>query len=255
MLLMNTVELHKKFLICNTLKENTRLLSGNAFGIFFTHDVDEICQVFFKPLNDSFSKLAYNYKNGILINFERELIEEDDIEYALDIMTLFNQSEFITIHDFYQTQKIYRVITMIRDEFKQDNASYIMIKTLLKVLLLHLIRFKNDRLLNQDLNQNRVYQFLELMESSFLSEQKTQFYANRIGISEKRLNQILKEKLNLTAKQIIQQRQITEAKRQLTKSDISVKELAFMLGFESLSSFSRFFKKTTGLSPSEYKTT
>lgn len=97
-----------------------------------------------------------------------------------------------------------------------------------------------------------MFDFLELMETSFLKETKANYYAKELGITEKRLNQILTEKLNLTAKQIIQQRQITEAKRQLVKSEITIKELAFELGFESFSSFSRFFKKHTGVSPSKF---
>ena len=118
---------------------------------------------------------------------------------------------------------------------------------------LFLIRFQNDGFLKQDLNQKRVFQFLELMETSFLTEITTDYYAEQIGISSKRLNQILKEKLNRTAKQIIQQRQITEAKRRLVKGEINTKELAFYLGFDSLSSFSRFFKKNVGVSPSVFK--
>ena len=128
-----------------------------------------------------------------------------------------------------------------------------MLKTLLKVLLLHLIRYQNDGFLEQDLNQKRVFQFLELMETHFLNETNPKFYAHEIGIGLKRLNQILKEKLNLTAKQVIQQRQITEAKRKLVRSEVSTKELAFELGFGSLSSFSRFFKKKVGVNPSVYK--
>jgi len=92
------------------------------------------------------------------------------------------------------------------------------------------------------------------METNFIKETNTDYYANQIGISSKRLNQILKEKLNLTAKQIIQQRQITESKRELVKGEITTKELAFHLGFDSLSSFSRFFKKKVGISPSDFKT-
>ena len=91
------------------------------------------------------------------------------------------------------------------------------------------------------------------METHFLNEPNSLFYAEKLGISEKRLNQILKAKLKLTARQVIQQRQITEAKRELVKSEITTKELAYMLGFNSISSFSRFFRKNTGASPSEFK--
>lgn len=66
------------------------------------------------------------------------------------------------------------------------------------------------------------------METSFLKEIKAEYYTTEMRISEKRLNQTLKEKLNITAKQIIRQRLITEAKRQLVRSEIIIKELAFI---------------------------
>ena len=91
------------------------------------------------------------------------------------------------------------------------------------------------------------------METHYLQETESIFYATKLGISEKRLNQILKEKLQRTAKQIIQQRQITEAKRLLIRSEATIQEIGFQLGFNSLSSFSRFFKNQVGESPSTYK--
>ncbi|WP_291965298.1 helix-turn-helix domain-containing protein [Maribacter sp.] len=84
-------------------------------------------------------------------------------------------------------------------------------------------------------------------------ESNAEYYANQLGISAKRLNQVLQEKLNPTAKQVIQQRQITEAKRKLIRSEITTKELAFDLGFESISSFFRFFKRNVGVSPTAFK--
>ncbi|UMB55543.1 AraC family transcriptional regulator [Lutibacter sp. A64] len=51
----------------------------------------------------------------------------------------------------------------------------------------------------------------------------------------------------------MQQRQITEAKRRLIRGENSTKELAFQFGFNSISSFSRFFKKAVGVSPSVFK--
>ncbi|WP_368667559.1 helix-turn-helix domain-containing protein [Ancylomarina sp. 16SWW S1-10-2] len=46
---------------------------------------------------------------------------------------------------------------------------------------------------------------------------------------------------------------MTEAKRRLLKREITTKELAFVLCFDSISSFSRFFKKNVGVSPSIFR--
>lgn len=231
----------------------TELLSGNSMGIYFEfYSVNNII-VHFKPLNELFKNSVYTGNSGVLLNFERDLMDEDDIEYALDVMSLFNKYPQLNIKSEKEVTQVKKLIEMLKDEYFGENVSYIMLKTLLKVLLLHLIRFQNNELLPQDIHQKRVFQFLELMEINFLNETNAEYYANQLGISTKRLNQVLQEKLNLTAKQVIQQRQITEAKRKLIRSEITTKELAFDLGFESISSFSRFFKKNVGVSPTAFK--
>jgi len=231
----------------------TGLLSGNAFGIYIDFTDPNSAMVYFKPLNDSFPESALKVKEGILLNFERELIEEDDIEYALDVMHLFNSSSQLPLSSAKHILSVKKVIGMLQQEYHNADASYIMLKTLLKLLMLNLIRIGKEGFLTQDIQQKRVFQFLELMETSFLKEAQPLYYAKEMGISNKRLNQILKDKLGLTAKQIIQQRLITEAKRRLVKSEITIKELVYELGFDSNSSFSRFFKKWAGESPSTFR--
>ena len=250
---MNTPNWESKFQMIQKFESNNSLLSGNSMGIYFEFKLISKIIIHFKPLNEVFNNEVFNENEGVLVNFERDLIDEDDIEYALDVMSLFNKFPQFIVTEEAEVKQIKKIIKLLEQEFYDDAVSYVMLKTLLKVLLLHLIRYQNNSFLKQDLNQNRVFQFLELMEIHFLEKINGNFYADAIGISNKRLNQILKEKLNLTALQIIQQRQITEAKRGLIKSEITIKELAFKLGFDSTSSFSRFFKNHTGVSPSNFR--
>jgi len=53
----------------------------------------------------------------------------------------------------------------------------------------------------------------------------------------------------------IQNRLLLEARNLLQNSGMSVKEIAFELGFNELSYFSAFFKSKTGQSPRQYKST
>ncbi len=244
-----------KFQIIENFQGGEEQFAGNSMGIYIEYVNMQELHIHYKPLNENFNGNIFLNKLGILLNFERDLIDEDDIEYALDVMSLFNRSPRFILSDSKEIEHLKSTLHHLKSEFHREDSSYIMLKTLLKVLLLRLIRCQNDHFIEQDLNQKRVFQFLELMETHFLNEPNSLFYAEKLGISEKRLNQILKAKLKLTAKQIIQQRQITEAKRELVKSEITTKELAYMLGFNSISSFSRFFRKNTGISPSEFKKT
>tara|TARA_B100001059_G_C17756939_1_gene540461 strand:+ start:44 stop:805 length:762 start_codon:yes stop_codon:yes gene_type:complete len=250
---VNKASLNKKIQIIENYGSNSVLLSENSMGIYFEFNLEINLKIYFKPLNEVFNKEGFTNNQGILLNFERDLIDEDDIEYALDVFSLFNKYPEFEITEESKIKQIRKLFLLLENEFYSSEMSYVMLKTLLKVLLLHLIRYQNNKILEQDLNQKRVFQFLELMETHFLENTNANFYAEKIGISLKRLNQILKGKLDLTAKQIIQQRQITEAKRRLVRSEITTKELAYKLGFDSISSFSRFFKKHIGVSPSVFK--
>ncbi|WP_225872327.1 helix-turn-helix domain-containing protein [Pedobacter frigidisoli] len=74
-----------------------------------------------------------------------------------------------------------------------------------------------------------------------------------MGISSKRLNQILKEKLNKTGMQIIHDRIILEVKRKIIHSELTIKEIAYDLGFSDRPYFSRFFKKQTQQTPEAFQ--
>ncbi|UMB53303.1 hypothetical protein MKD41_13300 [Lutibacter sp. A64] len=112
---------------------------GNSMGIYFEKNFEKHLIVYFKPLNEDFDKSVFGTNKGTLINFERDLIDEDDIEYALDVMSLFNKYPKFVLSEESEIQQIQHLIKLLNNEFCNDSVSYIMLKTLLKVLLLHLI--------------------------------------------------------------------------------------------------------------------
>ncbi|MFW2377833.1 MAG: helix-turn-helix domain-containing protein, partial [Cellulophaga baltica] len=126
-------------------------------------------------------------------------------------------------------------------------------KALLKVFLLKLIHLKEQHFTLQDINEKRVYEFMLLLENNYKEERTAKFYAAQLGISAKRLNQILKEKLDKTGVQLIHDRLILEAKRQIIHSENTIKEIAYNLDFKDHSYFSRFFKQHAGQTPQEFQ--
>jgi AraC-like DNA-binding protein len=194
-------------------------------------------------------------KKGVLISFKQELLEDDIKEFLLDVFRIFNiQGEFSCLQVNEENSKsLSAVYHLMEEEYQKDTANLTMLKALLKVLLLKLIQFKEHHFTLQDLHEKRVYEFMMLLEVHYLSERTADFYAEKLGISAKRLNQILKEKLNKTAVQLIHDRVILEAKRQIIHSEITMKEIAFKLGFQDRSYFSRFFKQNTGQTPQEFQ--
>ena len=93
-----------------------------------------------------------------------------------------------------------------------------------------------------------------LVEQHFKDEHGVAFYADKLFKSPKTLSNNF-AKLNRSPLQIIHQRIVLEAKRLLTYTDKSAKEIAYEVGFDDASHLSRLFKKYTAQSPSEFKRT
>ncbi len=90
----------------------------------------------------------------------------------------------------------------------------------------------------------------ELMKNGIPSAKQC---GEALNMSGHYLSDLLKIETGKTIKEHIDLRLIDKAKHQLLNSTISVKLLAYGLGFEYPQYFSRFFKNKTGMSPSEYR--
>ena len=194
-------------------------------------------------------------KNGILLSFKRDFLDDEDKEFYLDIFKIFNiQGEFSCLPlSPGNAAELNKIFPLLDEEYKEQSGSFLILKALLKVFLLKLIRIKEHVFTAQDVNQKRVYEFMMLLEENYQQERTAEFYASILGISSKRLNQILKEKLDKTGMQLIHDRIILEAKRKIIHSENTLKEIAYDLGFSDRPYFSRFFKKQTGSSPEDFQ--
>ncbi|MGI4022116.1 MAG: helix-turn-helix domain-containing protein [Janthinobacterium lividum] len=194
-------------------------------------------------------------KNGVLISFKRDFLEDDIKEFSLDVFKMFNvQGEYSCLHLSAEiAASLQPIYTLLETEYQKTDSSFVILKALLKVFLLNLIRIKEQEFTDQDINQKRVYELMLLLETHYQQERNVGFYADKLGISSKRLNQILKEKLDKTAMQLIHDRIVMEAKRQIIHSKNTIKEIAYQLGFTDRPYFSRFFKNHTGLTPEDFQ--
>lgn len=95
--------------------------------------------------------------------------------------------------------------------------------------------------------------FRILLENNFSNLHKPCDYAEKLSITEKYLNEVTKNLVGKTVSEIIQERLILESKRLLLHSDLSFKEIGYFLNFEDPSYFTRFFKKNTGQTLSQFR--
>ena len=98
-----------------------------------------------------------------------------------------------------------------------------------------------------------LFDFRRALEAHFLSKKKMADYAAIIGVSEKKLQRLVKRRINKKLSELTAQRQLLEAQRQLYFTGKSIKEIAFDTGFEDPAYFNRFFKKNTSLTPAQFR--
>ncbi|MCD8166087.1 MAG: AraC family transcriptional regulator, partial [Bacteroides sp.] len=94
--------------------------------------------------------------------------------------------------------------------------------------------------------------FKKLVSENYHEPHTMEWYAGKLRLSVEELNVLCKAYSGVTAKQYLLDMIVTEARRLLIYSDRNVNEIAFGLGFEDSSYFSRIFKKKTSLTPSAF---
>ena len=101
-----------------------------------------------------------------------------------------------------------------------------------------------------DLHSNIAYQFIDLADIHFKEIRSVGEYAKIMNISVNKLIIHVKNHFNKTPIQIIHNLLLTEIKRLIVIENLSHKEIAFLLNFDSQSSYSRFVKRLEGINPS-----
>lgn len=95
--------------------------------------------------------------------------------------------------------------------------------------------------------------FIDMLEDNIKTEHEVAFYAQQLNITPKYLSEITKQKTNHKAKEVISHLLVTKLKREMLISGKSMKVIAYDYCFADQSSLGKFFRKMTGLSPSEFK--
>ena len=95
--------------------------------------------------------------------------------------------------------------------------------------------------------------FRKLIEENYCRMHTVKDYAALLNVSSKTLTLYVNECSKYSPLELINNRIILEAKRLLRYSVLSVKEIAFRLGFEDPSYFAKFFKRLVKQSPADYR--
>ncbi len=95
--------------------------------------------------------------------------------------------------------------------------------------------------------------FMELLGENYRHQRSVRFYAQQLCITPKYLSTLIKRFSGSSVSEWIDRYVILEAKTLLKHSHMSIQEIAYSLDFPNQSFFGSYFKRVTGLSPTQYK--
>ncbi len=129
------------------------------------------------------------------------------------------------------------------------------INSYLNLLLIELDRIQTTTKLEQkdSYELDKFDKISDLLDKYVLEPKNVSDYAQMMNLSSFQLNKITKTVQGKTFSEILNDRKILESKRFLLATSIQIKEIAFKLGYDDVSYFSRFFKKHTDLTPIQFR--
>ncbi|MDR2918543.1 MAG: helix-turn-helix domain-containing protein [Tannerella sp.] len=145
-----------------------------------------------------------------------------------------------------------KLMVLITEESDSRNRVKLM-KSYIESFLFHLSSLFENNERSEKISDRTIVEVFRLADSYFLTERDTKFYATKLGLSNKRVNEIFTKGTGKTIKQYLQERLVLEMKKEIRLDTRSLKEIAFDLGFSEPAYFTRFFKLHTGMTPSEFK--
>jgi len=159
--------------------------------------------------------------------------------------------------DKHEYKMITSVVEGMREIKRLELPDRRMLMTRLLEFFLRLLRRYREGNLNESHTDNKVStQFLNRLAQHFREHRDVGFYAGLACLSTKHFSDVVKQETGHTAAYWIHRQVVVEAKMLLRmRRDLTVQAISDMLGFDEQATFSRYFRRETGLSPSEFRST
>lgn len=185
--------------------------------------------------------------------FMQKYMAQSTIEQINHLYNYFLKQEKINSPNFNQS-----LLNALKMELKRTSDS---LPNIVGALIsVYLLKLNEVNTLIESISVDNKYldyfnHFKLLIEKNFSKTRDAKVYASDIAISYKHLNDVCKKIVKTTAKSFIDSYVVLEAKRMLVSTSLSVKEIAFVVGFSEPTNFLKYFKKHTGLTPVEFRNT
>lgn len=165
---------------------------------------------------------------------------------------------FIDLND-QESEEWVHLLEQIEQEFQDAKTHY---KEIICLLIKALIIRYNGNWNNENQSQTKsiiknelIVKFRKLINQHFQEWKLPRYYAAELFVTPNYLNSVCNEITGRSANGLIKDRVVLEASRLLTHSHLTINQIAFNLGFEDNSYFSKYFKSKTKMTPLKFRMT
>lgn len=193
--------------------------------------------------------------NIYAISFNAEFIDSQvQSQVPIDKLFLQNRSDkpYITLDD-KGNKHLTGLINIIEQELKAPAPDKDLMSTLMVSFLRYVMRYLDSEVQSYSPKDPRMVNVLKLVDEHFKERKDTGFYADKLAMTNKRLNELTKEQFGKTVTQLLHDKVIVDARRLLAFTDMTIKSIAIELGYQDTSYFCRFFKRLSGVSPQTFR--
>lgn len=179
-------------------------------------------------------------------NFTLNLMSSNLNNMILENPVIDISSDIISFNTYYNV-----LLHTVRSSFK---SSHLESAKHLTMSMLYFYARKLEHLEKDKKKREIVFdRFCDDVRKFYKTNRSIPFYSGRLAVSSKYLNDIVKEKTGITANEYIDRQTIIECKALLSSTDMSILKISLMMHFPSYSVFGKFFKRMTGMTPTEYR--
>ncbi|HEX8016006.1 MAG TPA: helix-turn-helix domain-containing protein [Flavobacterium sp.] len=236
---------------------------GKVKADFSEHSFEENSLLAFSPYQP-FMLCVSEPIEGIAIHFHPDFycihMHQKEVSCNGVLFNNIYQPPYVKVTD-QAAQTFKMVLEQMKAEIKNaELAQYELLISYLKIFLITASRLKTEQLEEMnaipDAKEPVILQNLkDAIELNFKTKHSAGNYADLLNISAKALAKLSKNYFNKTLTDLISERIIIEAKRELYMTNKTVKEIAYELGYDDEHYFSRFFKTNADVSPQIYRET
>ncbi len=238
--------------------------AGSVTADFYDYDFREHTMFAFSPYQP-FVFHTESEISGSVIHFHPDFfcIHKHHKEVACNGVLFNNIYDPPFVHVYEHARANFEMLLgQIATEMQESGlAQYELLISYLKIFLISASRLKTEqqtavRKATEDNDEPFVLQNLKnYIEAHYRTKHAASDYAEMLSITPKALSKLTKAHFNKTLTDMIAERIIIEAKRELYLTNKTVKEIAYELGYDDEYYFSRFFKKNAEVSPQLYRKT